>query len=91
MWRWRDLRRQFRRKVRQMRGKIENAAIKRLVHAGGYQALPRFADDMIADFLSRHAVPDVPVRDRPFMALAVRRHRAARRPNEDKLEVVRVV
>ena len=89
--RWRDVRRQFRRKVRQMRGKIENAAIKRLVHVGGYQALPCFADDMIAEFLGRHAAPAVPWQDQPFMALALRQHRAALRPSEKVLEVVRVV
>ena len=89
--RWRDLRRQFRRKVRQMRGRVENAAIKRLVHVGGYQALPRFADDMMGDFLSVNDVPAVSPQDRPFMALALRQHRAAQRPAEDALQVVRVL
>ncbi len=91
VFRWRDLRRQFRRKVRQMRGRVENAAIKRLVHEGGYEALPRFADDMIADYLAVHEAPAVAVQDRPFMALALRQHRAVRRPAEDALRVLRVV
>ncbi len=91
MLRWRDLRRQFRRKVRQMRGRVENAAIKRLVQVGGYQALPRFADDMIGDYLAEHDAPAVPLQDRPFMALALRQHRVARQPDEEALQVVRVL
>ena len=58
------LRRQFRRKVRQMRGKIENAAIKTIVHAAGYGALPAHADVMIAEYLADHPVPTV-FADRP--------------------------
>jgi hypothetical protein len=86
--RWRDVRRQFRRKVRQMRGRVENAAVKRLVHERGYPALPRFADDMIADYLLEHDAPMVPVQDRLFMALALRQHLAARRPDEASLQIV---
>ncbi len=90
VFRGRDWRRQFRRKVRQMRGRVENAAIKRLVPVGGYQALPRFAEDLIADYLASHEVPAVGLADRPFMALALHAHRGAQRPSEEALRVVRV-
>jgi glycosyltransferase involved in cell wall biosynthesis len=79
-FRVRDLRRQFARKIRQMRGRVENAAIRQIIYAHGYAALPAYADDMIADFLATHPVPAVGLPDRPFMALALARHRAAVRP-----------
>ncbi len=91
VFRWQDVRRQLRRKVRQMRGRVENAAIKRLVQSSGYQALPCFADDMLADFLSTGEMPAISLQDRPFMALALRQHRAARRPSETALQIARVV
>jgi len=85
-FRLRDLRRQFGRKIRQMRGRLENAAIKQIVHARGYAALPAYADDMIADFLAKHPVPAVALADRPFMALALAQHRAAIRPDPADLQ-----
>lgn len=85
LFRLRDLRRQFRRKVRQMRGKLETAAIKQVIYAAGYRALPAFADDMIRDFLADNPVPTVPLLDRFFMALALRHHRIAALPNTDSL------
>ncbi len=90
LFRWRDLRRQFRRKIRQMRGRLESAAIKQVIYAGGYAALPPFADDMIRDFLAANPVPAVSLPDRPFMALALRHHRAAVRPDPDSLRPRRV-
>ncbi len=39
-WRWRDLRRHWDRRVRQGRGRLENAAIKSIVYDRGYGALP---------------------------------------------------
>ena len=75
----RDLRRQFRRKVRQMRGHLENAAIKTVIYRRGFAALPAFADEMIATYLDQHGVPPTTLPDKPFMLLALRQHRAARR------------
>jgi hypothetical protein len=74
-----DLRRQFRRKVRQMRGHLENAAIKTVIYQRGFIALPAYADEMIAAYLDQHGVPPTPLPDQPFMRLALRQHRAARR------------
>jgi len=85
-----DLRRQFRRKIRQMRGKVENAAIRQIVYAHGYAALPAYADDMIEEFLARNPPPSVPLADRPFMALALAQHRGARRPDAPSLQPRRI-
>ena len=90
-FRFRDLSRQFRRKVRQMRGRLENAAIKQVIYRGGYAALPEFADDLIREFLASNPVPTVPLTDRPFMALALRQHCAAITPSRDSLRPTRVV
>lgn len=74
-----DVRRQFRRKIRQMRGLLENAAIKRVIYSGGYEALPEYADEMIGKFVREQGVLHVGLADRPFMALALRHHRRFRR------------
>ena len=84
-FRWRDWRRQFRRKVRQMRGLIENAAIKAVFYDAGYAALPAHADDLIGRYLASNAPPSVGLADRVFMFLALRQHRAATRPCEADL------
>ena len=86
----RDLRRQFRRKIRQMRGVLENAAIKRVIQRGGYGALPDDADDMIRTDLADNPIPASSVIDRPFLALALRQHRRAARARAADLEPVRV-
>ncbi len=76
-----DVRRHLRRRVQHMRGRLETAAIKEVIYARGYAALPEHADDMIRDFLARHGPPPTPLRDRPFMAVALRRVRRARPPD----------
>jgi glycosyltransferase involved in cell wall biosynthesis len=90
MFRLRDLRRQFRRKVRQMRGRIENAAVKQIIYSRGYAALPTFADDMIRDYLGDHQPPPVQLVERPFMSLAIKQHRAMSRPDPESLRPTRV-
>lgn len=45
-FRVRDIRRQFRRKIRQTRGKMQNAAIKGIVHSIGFSGLPEHAADL---------------------------------------------
>lgn len=80
-FRVRDIRRHFNRKIRQMRGRVENAAIRAIVHSSGFAALPKNADDMINEYLRSHPVPHVSLSDQPFMTLALRRHRKAPRPD----------
>jgi glycosyltransferase involved in cell wall biosynthesis len=86
LFRVRDLRRQFRRKVRQTRGRLENEAIKSVIYTRGYAALPSFADDLIREFLAVHPMPRVPLPDHPFLVLAVRHLRTAARPDQESLQ-----
>ncbi len=76
-----DVRRHLRRRVNHMRGRLETAAMKEIIYIGGYAALPEHADDMIRAFLAAHGPPPTPLRDRPFMAAALRRVRDARPPD----------
>ena len=69
----RDVARQMRRKVRQMRGLIENAAIREVTSRQGFGGLPSNADAMMRHYLVANPVPRVSLLDRPFMRLALRR------------------
>jgi len=84
------IRRQFHRKLRQMRGRIENAALEVIIYRDGFSGLPAFADDMIADYLATHGAPKVSLADRAFMRMAIRRSAAARRPSPEDLAPVRL-
>ncbi len=85
-----DLQRQFRRKVRQMRGLLENNAIKDVIYRDGYTALPGSADDLIADYLAVNGVPSVSLVDRPFLALALRHLRVGQPPDPASLKPTRL-
>lgn len=69
--RWDDLKRQLKRKVRQMRGRLQNQAIKDLIYRCGYEGLPADADTMVRDYMVRRGTPPVGWLDRPFMRRAV--------------------
>lgn len=84
----RDVMRQWRRKLRQMRGMLENAALQRIIYAKGFEALPEFADEMIRDWLAAGYRAEVSVADRPFMALALRRIARSVRPDAAQLRPV---
>ncbi len=74
-----DLRRQFRRRIKQSRRKLQNAAVKELIYEKGYEGLPEHADDMVRQHLILHGTPKVGWRDRVFHSLALREiHRAPR-------------
>jgi len=81
LFRPRDLQRQFRRKVRQMRGRLQQQALKTIIYGDGFAGLPADADDLVRDHLSTHGVPAASIADRPFMALALRQIRVARKPD----------
>jgi len=68
----RDIVRQFRRKIRQMRGRMENAAMTALIYSQGFAALPASADDLLADWLATGGTVPVSRADRLFMHLALR-------------------
>jgi glycosyltransferase involved in cell wall biosynthesis len=83
-----DLRRQFQRKVRQMRGRLENLAIRSIVYGRGYEGLPEFADQMVRSYLAEHGRPITSLFDRPFQLLALRQLRTTRQPDPGLLEPV---
>jgi hypothetical protein len=84
----RDLKRQFQRKVRQMRGRLENLAIRSIVYEHGYEGLPEYADDMVTAYLARHGRPVVSLPDRPFRSLALRQIAIAHHPDPGLLRPV---
>lgn len=53
-WLGSDLGRHVRRLIRQGRGRLENAAIKRLIYPGGFEALPGDANRMLIDVTAAH-------------------------------------
>ena len=67
-----DIKRQYRRKIRQMRGTIENAAIKTIIYKYGYEGLPGDADAMIRDHLATHGAPPASLLDRTFLGMAIK-------------------
>ena len=67
-----DWRRQFRRSVRQSRGVLENAAIKSIIYASGYEALPRDANAMICHYIEQYGTPRPALPQRLFQYLALR-------------------
>jgi len=77
----RSLQRLFHRKVRQMRGVIENAAIKEVIYKKGYEGLPGSADDMLRQHVAAHGVPRVAAVDRVFQRLALRQLARAVQPD----------
>ena len=87
-FRMRDLKRQFHRKIRQMRGRLENLAIRSIVYDRGYEGLPDHADDMVIAYLAEHGRPPVSLFDRPFQELALRRIGTATRPAAASLEPI---
>lgn len=78
VFKWRDIRRQYSREVRQARGRMENAAIKSLIYSGGYGALPENANDMIRDWLKTDRPTVRSLRERYFTSAALRQLRLAR-------------
>jgi glycosyltransferase involved in cell wall biosynthesis len=80
-----DLKRQFHRKIRQMRGRLENLAIRSIVYDRGYEGLPEYADDMIKTYLTQHPPPFVSLLNRPFQMLALRQISGSRRPDPVRL------
>lgn len=81
-----DLKRQFHRKTRQLRGRLENLAIRAIVYDQGYEALPEYADDMIRAYLTQHVPPLTALFDRPFQWRALHQIRTARRPDPHRLK-----
>ncbi len=75
---WRDIRRQYRREIRQARGRLENEAVKSIIYASGYAALPGNANDMIKDWLKSHGLKPRSLREGYFLRLALQQLDGAR-------------
>jgi glycosyltransferase involved in cell wall biosynthesis len=81
-----DVRRQYRRKLRQMRGLLENAALMSAIYSVGFAHLPHYADEMISAWLAAGGEVETGRFDRVFMSLALNRIAAFARPPAASLE-----
>ena len=88
VFKWRDIRRQYNREIRQARGRMENAAIKSIIYAAGYGALPDNANDMIRDWLKNNKLSPKSLRERFFTDLAIRQVLHSSNINDTKPEIV---
>lgn len=84
-WRWRDVRRELRRRIRQIRGQYESAAFSRLVREVGFAGLPALADDMIAGFIARHGSLATNPAGRLMHRFALRSLRPGTMPPDERL------
>ncbi len=66
-----DLKRQFRREIHQSRGRLENQAIKSIIYADGYTALPENASAMVKAWLKSNQPAPQSLKDQVFMRLAL--------------------
>jgi glycosyltransferase involved in cell wall biosynthesis len=82
-FRWRDVKRQLKREVRQARGGLESAAVKALIYERGYAALPRDADTLVRDFVASKGLPPAGLKARILRHLALKELRAAPPPPDD--------
>jgi hypothetical protein len=72
----------FNRLVRQGRGRMENQAWNPILWTRGFGALPRFAEDMILEWLKTNRPKKEPRLDQFFTWLALQRVKRWRRPDE---------
>ena len=77
--------RYIRRRINQARGRIETVALQDVIYKHGFEALPRFADLMLADYLQAN-----PSKRPGWMdlagQLALRRIQSPQLPSEEQLE-----
>nr|WP_314071103.1 hypothetical protein [uncultured Roseococcus sp.] len=78
-WRCRDVRRVARRMLQQGRGRLQTAALRELIYAGGFPSLPEDADRMVLDWIAADPEARTPALQRdPFARLALALMRQAR-------------
>jgi hypothetical protein len=80
LFKWSDIRRQFNREIRQALGRFENEAIKSIIYARGYAALPGDAVSLVRTFLANHQVAPRSLKERYFTRLALQRIARAQTP-----------
>lgn len=87
-WRIRDLRRVARRLQQQGRGRLQTAALREMIYAGGFSSLPEDADRMVLDWIAADPRGRTPALSRdPFARLALARmHHAGPVPSPSELE-----
>lgn len=78
-FRFSDIKRQFRREIRQARGRMENEAIKSIIYRHNYSGLPEYASDMIKQWLEKNKFTPESLKERVFHHLAVRELRTSRK------------
>lgn len=88
-FRWRDVQRQYRRVVRQVRGRIENAVINEIVYQRGYTALPMNINDATIEWLRRNR-PPIPrsLAERAVIRQALKQIVTAPRPTPMHAELI---
>jgi hypothetical protein len=89
-WRWRDIRRVLRRRMRQIRGDYESEAFKRIVKTFGFEALPLLADDMISEFITNHGLLSSSVPGRLMHRLALRNTAPGNCPQDADLRAIAI-
>lgn len=85
-----DVKRLFRRRLKQMQGLIENKAIASVIGHSGYEALPEHVSDLIRAYLDVHGAPQVSLLEAPFQRLALMQVEKARYPDPALLEPTRI-
>ena len=77
-----DMKRYWRRRIRQARGRYENAYLKTRIYTGGYNSLPVYLDPPLLEFTSHASVKPRSAEEAFFMWLARREITAAIPPDE---------
>ena len=81
-----DLKRYWRRRIRQARGRYENAYLKTRIYTGGYTSLPVHLDPALLEFTSKTPVKPRSAEEAFFMWLA-RREIAVAKPSDEALQI----
>jgi hypothetical protein len=81
-----DMKRYWRRRIRQARGRYENAYLKTRIYTGGYNSLPAYLDPALLEFTATAPVKPRSAEEAFFMWLA-RREMTAAKPSGEALQI----
>jgi hypothetical protein len=84
-FRLRDVKVYYNRLIRQARGRIENQAWNSIIWEHGFDALPRFGDELILTWLKNHSPRREGLLGNLWIWLALRRVRTWKKPAEEQL------
>ena len=82
---WHDIKVYYNRLVRQARGRLENQAWNSIIWSLGFDALPRFGDELILAWLKDNSPRDEGPVNNFFIRQALKRIRKWQRPREEDL------